>query len=68
MKEHIKEMQAAYGIEIGMFALQTKQEEHLKWRWTRLASHNKKGCRFRSTARFTSSLFNHSKRTPFFFL
>ena len=30
MKEHIKEMQAAYGIEIGMFALQTKQEEHLK--------------------------------------
>ncbi|MCY8643266.1 macrolide 2'-phosphotransferase [Bacillus haynesii] len=30
MKEHITELQAAYGIEIGMFALQTKQEEHLK--------------------------------------
>ncbi|MED1738633.1 macrolide 2'-phosphotransferase [Bacillus swezeyi] len=30
MKEHIAEMQAAYGIEIGMFALQTKQKEHLE--------------------------------------
>ncbi|QHZ48751.1 macrolide 2'-phosphotransferase [Bacillus sp. NSP9.1] len=29
MKEHITEMQAAYGIDIGLFALVTKEKEHM---------------------------------------
>lgn len=29
MKRHIAEMQAAYGIEIAMFALLTKKKEHM---------------------------------------